>query len=327
MKYVRTILKALVSLGLLGYLIYKAGPIQIMNILRQIADTNRLLLVLLAVGLGLIWILLMSVRWSFLLRGYGKPVAISKLYNFYLIGLFFNNFLPTSVGGDVMRVYRVIGEIEDRTIAFSGVIIERMMGIAATLFLAIIALFFVSHQFHSNKLLYLSVSMFILILVFFFLLIRNRPFYLLLKIFEKFTILKIGEKFNKLFEAVHYFKEHPRVLISTFLISLLSQSMVVLMNYILAKAFGLNVSLAYLFLVVPVTFVLTMLPSINGVGIRDLGYVSLLSRVGISNAAAISLSVMNLLVPMFISLWGAALFIFQKRKMKMGEIDAFESSF
>jgi hypothetical protein len=76
---------------------------------------------------------------------------------------------------------------------------------------------------------------------------------------------------------------------------------------------------------VTVTFVLTMLPSINGVGIRDLGYVTLLSKVGVSNAAAISLSFLNLLLPMVISIWGAVLFILQKRKSTVGEIDVYQT--
>ncbi len=326
MRHLQTLLKALVSLGLLAYLVYRAEPAKILAVFGKVSGFNGFIFILMAFIMAILSLLLMAFRWHILLHGYEARVRIPRLYGFYLIGLFFNNFLPTSIGGDVVRIYRLIKEIEDRTIAFSSVIIERMMGIAATLFLAIIALFFVSHEFHSNRLLYLAVALFITIIVFFFVLIRNRPFRLLLKIFDKFTIFKLGEKFNKLFEAVHYFREHWRYLVFVFLLSLASQSTVVLMNYSLALAFGIEVSLSYLFLVVPVTFVLTMLPSINGVGIRDLGYVSLLARVGVSNAAAISLSFMNLLIPMFISIWGAVLFVFQRKKIKIGEIDALETS-
>ena len=101
--------------------------------------------------------------------------------------------------------------------------------------------------------------------------------------------------------------------------SVLAQSTIVFMNYALAKAMSMDVSLWYLFMVVPATFVLTMLPSINGIGIREFGFVQLLGEAGVPSAAALSLSFMNLIIPMLISLGGAALFIIQKRKTSLEE--------
>ena len=98
------------------------------------------------------------------------------------------------------------------------------------------------------------------------------------------------------------------------------------MNLFLVKAFAIKVDLSFLFVVIPVTFLLTILPSINGVGFRDLGFVEVLKHSGISDAAALSLSFMNLLIPMIISIAGAVIFIIQKREDKKGEINAFETS-
>jgi hypothetical protein len=81
----------------------------------------------------------------------------------------------------------------------------------------------------------------------------------------------------------------------------------------------IEVSFSYLFVVVPVSFILTMLPSINGVGVRELGYVKLLGNVGVADAAAISLSFMNLIVPMLISISGAFLFVIQKKREQKEE--------
>jgi uncharacterized protein (TIRG00374 family) len=234
--------------------------------------------------------------------------------------------LPTSIGGDVIRIYKVVDETKDRTSGFASVIIERILGIAATLSLAIFALFFISQQFNSKKLMLVSVLLFISIVLFFVFIILKKPFRFLLRVFEKLTFFKIGEKFNKLFEAIHFFSARRRILLYVFLYSLASQTSVILMNYFLVRAFDLDVSILYLFMVVPVTFVLTILPSINGVGIRDLGFVSLLARVGVSSAAALSLSFMNLIIPMIISLAGAVLFVIQKRKSNMGDYNVFETN-
>jgi uncharacterized membrane protein YbhN (UPF0104 family) len=86
------------------------------------------------------------------------------------------------------------------------------------------------------------------------------------------------------------------------------------MNYVLAHALKIEISITYLFLVVMVTFIITILPSINGIGIREFGFISLLSRAGVSNAIALSLSFLNLIIPMILSLSGAVLFVLQKHK-------------
>lgn len=325
MRYVKNIAKAAISISLLLYLIIKADPQKVIDVLlgiNSLAGFSYL-------GLGMLFTVLavglMSLRWQVLLKFYGSQIEFNRLMGFYLIGMFFNNFLPTSIGGDVMRIYKVNQETNDRTVSFASVIIERMLGIAATLLLAIVALFLVSQRFHSRRLLITSVVLFVAIIAFFALIIHNRPFKIILHLFDKFTFFNIGEKFNKLFEAIHHFSARRRVLGYAFLFSISSQISIVLMNYFVARALGLNIDLSYLLMVVPVTFVLTMLPSINGVGIRDLGYVSLLNRIGVPDAAALSLSFMNLVLPMILSIWGAVLFIVQKKK-DVGGADAIETT-
>lgn len=327
MRILKNLLKILISVGLMAWLIKSAEPRKIFDVFGRAQQANGLLYLFVAFGLTFLAVLFLSLRWHVLLKGYGFPIKRRRLYGFYLIGMFFNNFLPTSIGGDVVRIYKIVEDTSDRTAAFASVIIERMMGIAATLLLAIVSLFFLSQSFHNNRLLLVSVVLFLAIAIFFAIVIRKRPFHSLLRLFDKFTFFHIGEKINKLFEAIHYFSRQRRILVYVFCFSLLSQTSVVLMNYCLAKAFSLQIEMIYLFMVVPVTFALTMLPSINGIGIRDLGYVSLLGQIGVSNAGAISLSFMNVVIPMFVSVFGAVLFVTQKRKSKMGEIDAIESSF
>jgi glucose uptake protein GlcU len=75
-----------------------------------------------------------------------------------------------------------------------------------------------------------------------------------------------------------------------------------------------------MFIVVPITFLLSMLPSINGIGFRDGGYVVFLARIGISKAAALSLSFLTLLIPMIISISGGILFMLQKKITREEEI-------
>jgi glucose uptake protein GlcU len=81
-----------------------------------------------------------------------------------------------------------------------------------------------------------------------------------------------------------------------------------------------------MFLVVPITIILSMMPSINGIGFRDGGYVILLAKVGVSKAAALSLSFLTLFIPILISISGGILFMLQKKIVREEEVKIVEKS-
>lgn len=325
MRILQNVLKIAISLGLLGYLVYRADPARLISVLSNITEKNGLFYLALAFGLMIVAIWFLAMRWAVLMKSYRYSLKTTQLFGFYLIGMFFNNFLPTSIGGDVMRIYKLISVTDDRTSAFASVIIERLMGIAATLFMSIWALIYISQQFHDWRLLFAAIVLFLLIMAFFAMLLRDWSFKIILRIFEKFTVFKIGQRFNKLFEAIHYFQNHKLILLRVFLLSFASQFFIVTMNYLVALAFNIQVSFGYLLMVVPISFVITMLPSINGIGIRDLGFVGLLAQIGVSTAEALTLSFMNLIIPMILSIVGGILFIVQKSNAMPGGENVLDS--
>lgn len=85
-------------------------------------------------------------------------------------------------------------------------------------------------------------------------------------------------------------------------------------------ALGIEVNPIFMFLVVPVAVILSMLPSINGIGFRDGGYVILLAKIGVSKAAALSLSFLALFIPVLISISGGILFMLQKKVVREEEV-------
>ena len=97
------VLRPLVSLALLGLLFWKLGAGALWAVLSQ-ADP-----VWLAAGAALVVVALLvsAWKWQLLLLAQGIEVPIPALFSSYLIGLFFNNFLPSNIGGDVLRVHDV----------------------------------------------------------------------------------------------------------------------------------------------------------------------------------------------------------------------------
>jgi uncharacterized protein (TIRG00374 family) len=175
MRYVKTIIKALISLSLLAYLIYSADPHKIAEAFIKILRTDGIFYLILSLGLAALSMLTLSVRWKILLLVYNIKVKLNKLYSYYLIGLFFNNFLPTSIGGDIVRIMKIVRISDDKTQGTASVIIERIVGMMSTLIMATLALLIIYNQFRNQKLLIVSFVLLSILVLFFMSIISHVP--------------------------------------------------------------------------------------------------------------------------------------------------------
>ncbi len=324
MSHLKTILKAVLSIGLLGYLIYIADPLKILEVLDHVWYENGLIYLIVAAVLFLISLFVLSIRWQILVKGYGLKIPIFTLFKYYLIGLFFNNFLPTGIGGDVLRIYNLIQSSGDRTISFASVMTERLLGISSTLILSLIAIILMRDEFRTNLVLYIVIGMILMVILFFSIAFSKKLATPIERITEKITHFRLGERIQKFLDAIRYYSDSKIIYIKILAVSLLGQVLIIVKAYFLAMALGIEVTLIYMFLVVPISIILSMLPSINGIGFRDGGYVVLLAKIGVSKAAALSLSFLALFIPMLISIAGGILFMLQKKTEREKEVEIVE---
>jgi uncharacterized protein (TIRG00374 family) len=320
MKYLRISLKLSISIGLLGYLVYLADPVKILEVLNGIWSEGGIIYLVAAAVLFLLSLVIQSIRWKILVKGYGYPIPTRLLFKYYLIGLFFNNFLPTGIGGDVLRIYNLIHESGNRTISFASVLTERILGVTSILILTIISLLIMQDSLKNDILIFIALGMLASVLLLFFIAFSKRMKTPIESICRKLTFIRAGERIQKFLEAIRFYSDSKLIFIRILLLSMVSQMFLITMTYLLTIALGINVDYSYMFIVVPITFLLSMLPSINGIGFRDGGYVVFLARIGISKAAALSLSFLTLLIPMIISISGGILFMLQKKITREEEI-------
>ena len=326
MKIVKTAAKVVISLGLLTYLIYLAQPEKILQVLSHIWERNGLFYLSMAVIAFICAQVVFSFRWQILVSGFGLKIPTGKLFKFYLIGLFFNNFLPTGIGGDVFRIYNLIRESGERTFSFASVMVERLMGISATLFLTLVAILGLYRQFDIWLVLYTAVSILTGIVLFFLLVFNDRFVEWFSRVMEPLKFLRLGERALKFINALRVFRENKKIYLKVMIVSVLAQVIIIFKIYLVAIALAIDVTFWYLLFVVPLTFMLTMFPSINGIGFREGGYVILLGKLGITKAAALSLSLLTIIIPMFVSILGGLLFVFQNRKPKREDLEIVEDT-
>ena len=98
----------------------------------------------------------------------------------------------------------------------------------------------------------------------------------------------LDEKIRKVYDGLHNFRNHKAIMIEAMALSAVGQGISILTLYLMAVALGAKAPVVYFYLLVPVVHLISMLPSLNGLGIREGAYVYFLApHIGAHNAAAL----------------------------------------
>lgn len=226
------------------------------------------------------------VKWRGVIRLQGVHIPIGPLASAYMVGMFFNTFLPSSFGGDAVRAYKLARYSGATGSSVGSVVVDRFLALHSLLAVSLVAVAF-SPEMRQ------AVSPPLLVLV---LLAGSAPFafpWLLGR--PAFT--RWRDRFPPLREAVATLSA-PGVGARTLRIwglALTIQYLNAVMHYFLIRAIDQHVPLAYVLAFVPVMVLLTSLPlSVNGIGIRESSLVFFLGRVGVGTAEALAVGVLSL---------------------------------
>src|SRR5947209_14336791 len=85
-------------------------------------------------------VVLSTVRWAQVLEALDMPANLRPLVSHTLAGMFVSNFLPSTVGGDVLRVTRLSAANGQRQASIASVVIERLTGFFVLPFISLVAL-------------------------------------------------------------------------------------------------------------------------------------------------------------------------------------------
>jgi hypothetical protein len=291
--------RLLVSLGLMALVFYKLDLSEFVGLMRG----ARLLYITAAVALIIGDLVLGAYRWQRLLRALGISVPLSTLTASYFVGLFFNNFLPTSMGGDVVRIYDVARYSRQLSASAASVVAERALSALAQGLIALVGLalgYEVTKRFAGE----IAAIFAVLCLVLVALLLGDHWG-------RKISLLR-GRVMEALGSISFCLRDKSLALWVVF-VSLFFHAVIVLINYAIFLALGADVSLAYCFLVIPIILFITLLPvSINGLGIREWAYIYFFGRLGLSMAEAVAASLLFFILLILVSLIGGVIFALRR---------------
>jgi glycosyltransferase 2 family protein len=292
-----------VSFALLGYLL---STTDLGALLRRVREGDVLLLGS-AVALYVAMLALSTWRWRLLLAVQGFPASLRALSASYLIATFFNNFLPSNIGGDVVRVRDSSKLTGSTTTSLAVVAIDRILGLGALYALALLAFVLggpeVRHLAGARVvLLGLGLVFGGLALVFLRPGIAGR----LMSVSGLATKAWARTQFETVQAAVHVYRNQMGAVLTALAASLALQTIVVFYYWSVAHALRIPLPLPACFLMVPLcTLVQTVPVSFNGWGVRESVFIVYFGQVGLGRESALAFSLVGAGLIVLLSLSGA----------------------
>lgn len=272
------VLKVFVTGGISFFLLHNLNMRELLDILEK-TSYSALIFCLFFMWGGL---LLAAKRWRYVIGVKVTPPSFSELSQQVMIGFFFNQLLPSSIGGDAYRGLSLRKYGIPLDWAFSSTIIDRMYGLITLLIVAFLAIPFEFKALYETILGEMMVLAFALIFVGVVCLVCLQ--YLPIRWPHKLSFV---EEFSKTLQVVFLNPKSGR----TLFVSIISTAMLMVPYKLLADDMMLNLSITQIFVSVPLVILVSVLPiSFAGWGLREGAMVVVLNIFGVSKEPALAYS-------------------------------------
>lgn len=306
-------LKFIFSLSIIVFILLKKTSIS--DIGESIKGAS-LFWICLSFSLHTLGLLISAYRWQILIHAQGHHAPLGFLAKSYLVGNFFNLFLPTRFGGDVVRI--LDGSQHSKSVLKSTavVLVERLSGIVVLLFFALGVSLFRLDIAQRLPVIWISlgVGFFGLVAILCFFLPISKS--LIDKIPQRGWLGKAKWKIIEFRETVVVYKDKKGALLKALFWAFLLQINVILHYYFVGKALHIDIPLIDYFIFIPIVLIILTIPiTINGLGLREALYMKIFASYGILSSFAISFSLIaDIVFALIIGVLGGILYVFRKQK-------------
>lgn len=299
------IVRLVASVAMLAVLLPRAA-----RLLDPLWKPTTILYLAAAIVVTLAGIVLATLRWQRVLAALEVRTKVGPLLSNYLAGLFVSNFLPTTIGGDVLRVTRLSALTEERPRSFASVVLERLTGWVVLPVISLVTLVInpglLRPPVDDASRLVIGISLATL----------AGLALILFGASSKAVGRRLATKdgWLRFLNAVHLglarFRRDPMAALEVLLAGFAYQIAVVLAAFLSAKALGLPVSWTAVLAFMPAVAIVQVLPfpTIGGLGIREGAFVLFLHPLGVSTDQAITLGLIVYAINLVASLLGAPAF-------------------
>lgn len=278
-----------------------------------------------ALGIHIVSQLIFVSRWFLLLRAQSIRIGFWSAVKLHYLGLFYNNCLPSSVGGDVLRAWYVTKHTDKKLEAALSVFVDRAVGLTGMLIMASFCYWFIPVQASSNQFESQSVRIDFLQHV-------NEYRWILIGVgivlvsttaVCMFTVRgrAVGRRYlhficqhgalilTKVREAIRIYYNKKSVLLCALLLTFCCQGVFIMGMVLIGSSIGITAHIKYYFIFFPISWLLGALPiSVGGAGVMEWWLKAMFIRVcAVSSGRALALALCQRLIWLFGSLPGAGI--------------------
>jgi glycosyltransferase 2 family protein len=265
------------------------------------------------------WILMavttvpMAWRWRELLAAKGVPDRLSWITRTYFVSYTAGQVLPTSIGGDAMRVYETSRRHPGRLGLITGtVLLDRALGGAATLALAAVGFAFALGSYDVGAYLWVEVVLVVVTVVGGFVLFSQTARRRLRALGPLLARLRLERPARAVYEAMHSYRTEGRLLVLLFGVTLVVQAIRILPVWLCGEAVGIDLSVRPYYVFGPILFVVLLFPfTINGIAVREAFFVSFLGNLDVDPDQAFAAGFLFFIVTVALAAPGAVVLIYE----------------
>ncbi len=260
-------------------------------------------------------VVLSTVRWGQVLQALEIPSDLPPLVSHTLAGMFVSNFLPSTVGGDVLRVARLSAVNGQRATSAASVVVERLTGFLVLPFLTLVALFANPALLDLGRASRLSLTLALGTLA------------ALVVIVVLVTSIKIGERFagrawlgflSAVQLGLSRLRRDPGAAVGVLVSALAYQLAMVAAAWMAGHAMGIQVGWSAMMAFIPIVAIAQVLPiSVSGLGLREGALVLLLMPLGVPSGRAVAFGLLLYGMNLVVSLLGAPAFAVGARPVRV----------
>ena len=286
----------------------------------RILDFSPALLLLVVVVL-LAQVLVAAARWLVVIRTIHGPIQFGTVLQLMFIGAFFNQTLPSAIGGDALRVWYIYRHGLPLRAAFNSVLLDRIIAMAALLVLMAASLPWLFRLIDTATIRLAVVAAIVLMTT--ALLVLYGVKYLPAFLFR----WRLVRAVQNLSQDLHTIAVAPQSAFRALTLSLLLHGMTSLAVFLIARSLALDIGVLTCLVLVPPVILLTILPiSMAGWGVRELGMISALGYAGVASADALLISITLGVLIVLLSLPGGWIWLAKKYHAPRAEISFSEAA-
>jgi uncharacterized membrane protein YbhN (UPF0104 family) len=304
----KLLIKLIVSLSLLLFLFSRISISELRHVL-LFAHPSYIFVVLMVYLIGQF---ISSIRWALLARPLGYKNPFKDFAIFYFIGMFFNLFAPSTVGGDVGRVYYLSrggagperdGWVNRTGTALSSVVADRGIGMAVLVWIGALAVVIFPVYSLPSPVRYSTYALALGLLL----------GWALLPVIYRLTRLTLNPIGKSLAIAIETYGSAGKPIASAIILSSLVHIIQAGCHVILGWSLDLQIPWSYSFILYPLVGVFSAIPfSFNGIGLREGGYLFLLQRIDVGTEKAVAFALLWFVIVVLDGMVGGVVFILRK---------------